>query len=103
MRDLLRTIGGSGDLIQGWEVTRQPGGVLLRARSRRTFTTSDGATEAGSAILARITRSGFEPVSEPVVRARSDGTSRGEGWQAWVEVVLRPVPRRTDRPATPFL
>jgi hypothetical protein len=91
MIELLNAIGDNGDLIQDWEITRQPGGVLLRLRSRQAYATTEAATAAGLALVERFTGSSYELVSEPVVRARADEATRSEGWQGWAEVVLRRV------------
>jgi hypothetical protein len=91
MLELMKTIGDSGDLIQDWEITRQSGGVLVRVRSRQTYATSDAASAAGLALVERVTGSGYELVTEPLVRARADVATRSDTWQAWAEVVLRRV------------
>jgi hypothetical protein len=89
MVDLIRTIGDSRDLIQDWEVTGQPGGVLVRLRSRASYETTDAATAAGQALIGWLLEAGYELLVEPVVRARRDETRGSGGWQAWVELVLR--------------
>jgi hypothetical protein len=89
MIELMVAIGDNGDLIQDWEITRQPGGVLLRVRSRQAYATTDAASAAGLALVERFTGSGYELLAEPVVRARADETIRNGGWQGWAELVLR--------------
>jgi hypothetical protein len=96
MLDLLQAIGASRDLIQDWEVTRQPGGVLLRFRSRESHDTTGAATAAGQALVDWVVESGYEFLAEPIVRARPDD-GRAGGWQGWAEVVLRREPTRQLR------
>jgi len=101
MVDVLHLIGACADVIQDWEVTRQPGGVVIRVRSRDSYDSSHAATHAGYALIERVTAPGYEVVAEPTVRSRPDETARDGRWHAWAELVLRRVPavRLPDHPA----
>jgi hypothetical protein len=86
MIDLLHAVADCGDLIQTWDVSRRPEGVVLRATSRELHSSEEAAVEAAKKITLRAVPTGYDvevlsaggrPVSAP-----------DAGWRAVVEVAL---------------
>ena len=86
MIDLLYTVGSCGDVVGSWEVSGQPGGLVVRARTRETFDSEQTATEVGEQVAKCVLPGGFEILSM-TVGARSEGQA-ADRWRGVAELVV---------------
>jgi hypothetical protein len=88
MIDLLYAVASCGEVVGSWEVSGQPGGLVVRARTRETFDSEPLATEAGEQMAKCVLPGGFE-IGSSTVSARAEGHA-GDRWRGVAELVVVP-------------
>jgi hypothetical protein len=86
MIDLLYSIASCDDLVGSWELSGQPGGLLVRVRTRETFDSEPQAVEAAERMVKCVLPSGGETESSTVI-ARTVGRA-ADRWRGAAEVVV---------------
>ncbi|HEY0905421.1 MAG TPA: hypothetical protein VGE14_16185 [Marmoricola sp.] len=91
MLELLHAIAACEDVIQSWELSRDAGGFVVRARSRQRFGTEQAASDETTLMAKRLVTGGFDVTSQRTGARLVE--ARGSTWQGSVELVLRPTNR----------
>jgi hypothetical protein len=86
MIDLLYAVAACGDVVGSWDVTGQPGGAVVRARSRQLFDEESEAAAVAETILKRLAPGSHELVSS-AAGVRPEGRS-ADRWRGVAEVVV---------------
>jgi hypothetical protein len=86
MIDLLYSIASCDDLVGSWEVSGQPGGLLVRVRTRESFDSEPEAIEAAERMVKCILTGGEETESSTVA-ARALGRA-ADRWRGAAEVLV---------------
>lgn len=85
MIDLLYSIGSCDDLVGSWELSSQPGGLLVRVRTRETFESEPQAIEAAERMVKRVLGAGGGAETSTI--ARTVGRA-GDRWRGAAEMVV---------------
>jgi hypothetical protein len=85
MIDLLYSIASCDDVVGSWELSGQPGGLLLRVRTREVVDSEQQAVEAAERMVKRILPGEYQAVSSTVVARVVPGADR---WRGAAEVVV---------------
>jgi hypothetical protein len=86
MVDLLYSIAACDDLVGSWELSGQPGGLLVRVRTRETFESEPQAIEAAERMVKCVVPGG-DATESRTVAARAVG-SAGDRWRGTAEAVV---------------
>jgi hypothetical protein len=86
MIELFAVIHACGDVVDYWDVSRRPEGVVVHAKSRVRWPTRQAAVDAADAIAERLVPPG-STIVEKSASARANGRSE-DGWHGVVEIVI---------------
>jgi hypothetical protein len=87
MVDLLYSIAACDDLVGSWELSGQPGGLLVRVRTRESFESEPQAIEAAERMVKCVLPSGGGETESSNLVARAVG-STGDRWRGAAEVMV---------------